>query len=462
MFPENYIKMMSYYESRKKDSFNVFFGLSYYVKKYFGRQITQQNLEEFSDIANMHVSCFNRSQFQEIIDKHNGFFPVTIKAPLEGAIVESGNPLIIVENNDMSMPWVTNYIETVLSNIWYPITIATNSFKLKQKIKIYYEDTCDNLNGLDFCVHDFGARSATSPESAAIGGLANLTSFKGTDTIGSLVYGKKYYREECAGFSVPASEHSIMTCLGKEGEHSIFMNILNTYGYKSNAVSIVSDSYNVYDLIKWAANNNACRKTIDEMQAIMVFRPDSGHKVENPITIMELLNKEFGSKTNSRGYKVLNKVRVLQGNGINQKIIIEILKRAKELGFSADNFVFGLGGAMLQTDLNRDNYAFAFKACYGEYVNSKNVVKKVNIFKSPIDAPWKTSKAGKLNLLLDSDSLKFFNNLNDNNNHSKDSHNYLFEYYKNGKYVYLDLKSIRSRINEFSRKFSKEDILNWD
>lgn len=55
------------------------------------------------------------------------------------------------------------------------------------------EKSSDNLDGLDFKLHDFGARGASSLETVALGGLAHLVNFMGTDSVSALVAAKRWY-----------------------------------------------------------------------------------------------------------------------------------------------------------------------------------------------------------------------------------------------------------------------------
>lgn len=71
--------------------------------------------------------------------------------------------------------------------------------------------------------------------------------------------------------------------------------------------------------------------------------------VGNPTEVLEklliILYNKFGGHVNEKGYKVLDKhVRIIQGDGINIRSIQEILQHIEQLGFSADNLVFGSGG----------------------------------------------------------------------------------------------------------------------
>ena len=90
-----------------------------------------------------------------------------------------------VTNTDPKCYWLVNFLETLLVQVWYPMTVATNS--REQEILLYYLEKTGDPNTIDFKLHDFGFRGVSSVESAGIGGAAHLTQFLGTDTIASLV-----------------------------------------------------------------------------------------------------------------------------------------------------------------------------------------------------------------------------------------------------------------------------------
>ncbi len=79
-------------------------------------------------------------------------------------------------------------------------------------------------------LNDFGFRGVSSVESAGLGGSAHLVSFSGSDTVYASQFTRKYYdAQRVYGMSVPATEHSIMTLLGAEGERQVFDHVLNAY-----------------------------------------------------------------------------------------------------------------------------------------------------------------------------------------------------------------------------------------
>ena len=137
------------------------------------------------------------------------------------------------------------------------------------------------------------------------------------------------------------------------------------------------------------------KQQVIDSGATLVVRPDSGDPADVVEKCAMLLDKTFGSTVNSRGYKVLNHVRILQGDGVNPTSIGEILERVKRAGYSADNFAFGMGGALLQ-HMNRDTQKFAMK-CSAARIDGK----WIDVYKDPVTDPGKASKKGRLDLVKD-------------------------------------------------------------
>lgn len=218
-YPDDTNYLHFYLESRGAANSNLgaytrFFGLQYYIKEYLSKPITYKMIDEAESIIKAHGLTFYRSGFERIIEKHNGFLPVRIRAVAEGSMVPLKNVLVTIESTDPELPWLPGILETLFLKVWYPTTVATISFNIKKVIKEYLLETADSLDKLGFMLHDFGYRGVSSEESAAIGGAAHLTNFLGTDTLATLRFCKEYYNEDTAGFSIPASEHSTITSWG--------------------------------------------------------------------------------------------------------------------------------------------------------------------------------------------------------------------------------------------------------
>ncbi len=122
----------------------------------------------------------------------------------------------------------------------------------------------------------------------------------------------------------------------------------------------------------------------------MIIRPDSGNPVEVALRTATLLDQAFGHVVNGKGYRVLNAVRVIYGDGINHRSIREILATFKANGYAADNIAFGMGGALLQ-QVNRDTQKMAMKTSAILLADGWH-----EVYKAPADDPGKASKKGVL------------------------------------------------------------------
>lgn len=380
----------------------VFFGLQIYLDYLQDNPVTQENIEEAEAIFLAHGEPFNRAGWEHIVNKHGGRLPLKIRAVPEGTVVPTKNILVSVINTDPECYWLTSYIETGIHRaVWYPTTVATVSWRIKNLIKKYMFETSDSIDGLDFKLHDFGARGVSSKESAGIGGLAHLVNFQGTDTVEALVYGRRHYKAEMPGFSIPAAEHSSITTWGPEREVDAYRNMLRQFAKPNSLVAVVSDSYDIFN----AASNiwgDELKEEVINSGATVVIRPDSGDPTSTVVQVIERLGQKFGTTTNTKGYKVLNYVRVIQGDGIDEKAIKYILEALKLNGWSTDNIAFGMGGALLQHS-NRDTFKFAMKAS-AAYIDGK----WVDVFKSPVSDMGKASKKGMFTLMKNTETNKIY------------------------------------------------------
>jgi nicotinamide phosphoribosyltransferase len=394
-YPPNTSKIYSYFESRVGAKFDttVFFGLQYILKEYLeGQVVTKEKIDQAEKLVNAHVcpEIFNRAGWEHILYRYQGRLPIKINAVPEGTVVPVSNVMMTVENTDPNLWWLTNYIETLLVQVWYPSTVATQSREMK-KIILHYLEMTGDPGLINFKLHDFGFRGVSSVESAGLGGAAHLVNFMGTDTIAGLEVARDYYGCEMAGFSIPASEHSTITSWGKEHEVDAMRNMLETY--PKGLVACVSDSWNIFN-----ACTNIWGEELKEMvlarDGCLVVRPDSGEPTYIVPKVLEALDAAFGSEKNKKGYKVLNpKVRVIQGDGVEFSTLPEILKAVTDAGYSADNIAFGSGGGLLQK-LNRDTQRFAFK-CSAARVNGE----WRDVYKQPSSDSTKNSKPGILKLV---------------------------------------------------------------
>ena len=382
------------------------------LDKMLSKMPTVDDINKADMFWTAHGEPFNKQGWLDLVEL--GYFPLEIKAVEEGKICKAHEPLITVVNTDERFAWLPGWIETRLLQIWYPITVASKLWGCKKVILDFLEST-GTPEDIMFKLHSFGYRGVSSDESAELGGMAELVNFMGTDTSAGLLGVMEYYgtdgyvsedeadylertgmtvedniKAEMAGFSIPAAEHSTMTSWGQENEVDAYRNMLDQFAKPGALVAVVSDSYDLENAVEKYWGGELKQQVLDS-GATVVIRPDSGEPKEIVLRTLKQLDRLFGSIKNDKGYKVLNPaVRVIQGDGISSRDdLYEILDNMKDAGYSADNVAFGMGGGSLQ-QVNRDTLKFAMKC---SAIKQNGVWK--DVYKNPVDAPWKASKGGR-------------------------------------------------------------------
>lgn len=394
--------IFSYVEFRGSDKFiktlNV--GFTIILQNILSKPVTAEMVDEMEAIITAHGEPFNRAGWDYILEKHNGYLPLEIKAAPEGLVIPIQNALVTVENTDPECYWLTSFMETViLPAVWYPATVGTISYTIREICTDFLNRTSDTPEAdIGFMLNDFGFRGVSSTESAAIGGLAHLAVFKGTDNVPGVLAARRYYSEPMAGFSIPAMEHSTVTSWEVDGEKDSFDNMINTYA-KNGIFACVIDSYDTYGAVKNIWLEGGLLAKVKASGARVVLRPDSGDPTVVPVDIIEMLMEGLADEVtiNSKGYRVLpGYVRVIQGDGVNIESIRQILTNLEARKISASNIVFGMGGKLLQADIDRDTLQAAMK-CSSTTVDGR----EIDVFKQPKTDAKKNSKRGRITLVRD-------------------------------------------------------------
>lgn len=390
----------SYFECRSGSTYpeTTFFGLQYFLKALEKVRITKENIDEAEIVCEKHFGTkeyFNRAMWTHIVENYDGRLPICINAVPEGKSIPINNVLVTLYNTDPKCAPLVTHLETWLMQLWYPSTVATLSREVKKMLKSYLDKTSDDLLPdvhLNIMLHDFGFRGVSSFESSGVGGMAHLVNFYGTDTLSALSFAETYYGAKTTGFSVPASEHSVMTQCGRDEEYEVIKYIIEQY--PSGILSLVLDSYNIYNAVTYLGT--VLKEIVLERHGKIVVRPDSGNPPTVSLKLLNLLEEYFGCTVNGKGYKVLNpKVGIIYGDGLDPEMINSILKLITEKGYCASNFVFGMGGGLLQL-VTRDKQRHAFKC--SAICDTSGQWR--DVYKDPIEGSGKKSKAGKFKLIL--------------------------------------------------------------
>lgn len=454
-YPPNTSGLFSYIEARGSTTGiqgTLFFGLQAFIKKLAAMRITHADVDNAKLIIEAHGEPFNEAGWRYIVDNYNGHLPVKIRAVREGSFVPVSNALVTCESTDPNCVWLESWLETILLRaVWYPTTVATNSFHCKRLILKSLRKTSDAPEAeIGFKLHDFGGRGVSSGESAELGGMAHLVNFMGTDTVEGIIAAMTYYDADykSTGFSIPAAEHSTITSWGKDREFDAYENMVNQYAKPGAIFAVVSDSYDIFNAVEniWAGEGNLLAK-VKAAGATVVIRPDSGDPARVPVHIIDWLCTHYGHTVNSKGYKVLPpEVRVIQGDGITPDSLETILKNLELNGFSTSNIAFGMGGGLLQM-VNRDTYKFAMK-CSAAEVDGK----WIDVFKDPVTDHGKVSKKGRLALFQNSGTGDFVTaRLDEEKDIIWDCDNAMRTVYENGpvESAYMTFEEVRAESNKY-------------
>lgn len=368
-------------------------GMQMLLKRYLTQRITMEDVEAAEAFAIGHFGrkLFARDAWEKVVTQYGGALPLIIRAVPEGTPIRGSLPIYTVTVLDEDLFWMSAGFETIIQRgIWYPTTIATMDYMIKREIRGMYEVTGADMGLLPFTLHDFGGRGVTSAEQAEIGGAAHLFNFMGSDTVEGVLAANFYYKEAMSAFSVYATEHSIECSFGGGREDAVrYLRKQLANAVEGGIVSIVIDGYDVY-----REAEILCTELRDEIiasKAKVVFRPDSGDMQEVVPRILRLQEMAFGSTLTSKGFKKINTVGIIQGDGVDHLAIRSLLGKLMALGYSADNVIFGSGGALLQK-VNRDTFKFAQKACAILLEDGS----WKGISKDPVTDPGKKSKEGVL------------------------------------------------------------------
>jgi nicotinamide phosphoribosyltransferase len=269
-------------DERAKDI--VVFGIQYtmrYIHELYQEGFFSRDKSDVINEAKKYFSSYlgvdyDVTHFEKLHDL--GYLPIHVKGIEEGTIVKEKIPILTIYNTHPDFFWLPNFLETLLSSLlWKPLHSASLSYGLRKILDKYVKKTDEkNIGFVDFQGHDFSFRGMQHPESAISSGLGFLVNFSGTDTLPTLPAAKHYYDCENVGFSVPASEHSVMTAYGKEDELKAFKRIIRLY--PSGIVSVVSDSFDLWSVC--TEYLPALKEEILARDGKLVIRPDSGDPVD--------------------------------------------------------------------------------------------------------------------------------------------------------------------------------------
>lgn len=457
------------------------------IHEAFQNDFFAKSKEEVCDEMKRELSMYlntdyDVSHFEALHDL--GYLPIAVKSLPEGTLVPIKVPVLTIYNTHPDFYWITNYLETILSNLlWKPMTSATIAYQYRKVLTKWQEKTdAEKSWFIDWQGHDFSMRGMDSVEAVISSGVAHLTSFMGSDSLPAIYGARKYYGAKgLVGGSVNATEHSVMCAGGKEDEVETFRRLLQTY--PTGILSVVSDTWDLWKVC--TEHMVTLKEEIMARDGKLVIRPDSGDPVDiicgeciwdnsklvdfetesykepKGKGVIELLWDVFGGTINEQGYKVLDShIGAIYGDSITIDRANEICSRLEAKGFASTNVVLGIGSFTYQYN-TRDTFGFAMKATYVEVKRYDIATERLNeafnknanpewiegreIFKDPItDDGTKKSATGLLMVTKPNDGdYQLFDKVNWNN----ESNGELKTIYRDGHFRNtITLDEIRNRL----------------
>jgi len=131
----------------------VFFGLQAILKQHLSRPITHADVDEARDLFAAHGEPFNEAGWRDIVDRLGGKLPLRIRAVPEGSVVPTHQALVTIESTDAQAFWVPSYFETLLLRLWYPVTVATISWHVKQTLRQFLAHLRQPSMGWSRCLY---------------------------------------------------------------------------------------------------------------------------------------------------------------------------------------------------------------------------------------------------------------------------------------------------------------------
>lgn len=349
------------------------------------------------------------ARVQHLADLHAlGYLPIRVKLIAEGSYVNIGVPFMTIVNTLPTFAWLTNSLETYISNeTWKSITVATIAFTYYRILLDFAKQTGASEEFVRWQGHCFADRGMSGMMDAAKNTSGHTLPFFGTDSVSSLDWIDFAYqgKETFIGGSVPATEHSVMTTGGVDGEYETIRRII-TEVEPDGVVSFVADTYNFWRVITEYLPRLKPEILARGYNALglskVVVRPDSGDpadilcgtargvpelswegvkpflgdikaadgvleykgiyyklgqsSAEGHPTFTEVtptpqqkgaiacLYDGFGGDVSDKGFiTVMQRVGAIYGDSITPHRCLKICERLKEKGFSSGTEVLGIG-----------------------------------------------------------------------------------------------------------------------
>lgn len=347
----------------------IFHGMQRIMRDVLAPQVTASEALEAQRFLNtFHAGqkpfVWDQTIWGRIIQERNGILPIRMWGLRDGTTCFPGEPVIQIEAMD-GFGELAGYFESKLLQVWAPSERATlmrhwldYNKKLVKKCTSSFiaEDELNFLAALQ--THDFGDRAGSCSMESEVLGMAHLTSHFGTDTVAAAYLAYEEAGGKPIGNSIKALAHRIVQ--GYEKEKDAYLSLY--HHEPATFTSHVADCYNFYNAIDSYLVPLA--KLAKESGGVIVARPDSGDPYEQILYVLEAAVEAGLYEDNNRnGLRSMTHLRVIQGDGMDFKTIMEINEKLLKKKFNPPGCLcYGIGGH-LRNVLARDNFGATLKLC---------------------------------------------------------------------------------------------------
>lgn len=259
MLPETYT--VSFRKNASK-TFNVVYGIKDKLVELFGTPITQQELDFAADFYAAQAqkwgnSNFNKAMWQDIIDNHNWYLPLEIKAVADGSLIKAWEPLMSITGpGEFAAIYEPVFMRTTFQSI-----VATDGLLITNLMHQWriVETTDEEIKAVNIVkwiyADEFGARSVINrdhhfdaAEALIVGASLHATSSDATaavfpQLISSWTVAHRYLA------SYDTEDEALENAVQKSEKITLLVDLIDSYQWIEKAIKLKKKYRNTWKKI---------------------------------------------------------------------------------------------------------------------------------------------------------------------------------------------------------------------
>jgi len=147
------------------------YGMRYIVENFLEQRWTMEDVQLAAHFYSTHNAGgtdfpFPPALFEKFVTENDGYFPIRLEAVPEGTVVHANVPVYQI-TAEGEYACLCTFLETLLTMVWYPSSVATLSRRAKDIIEVAFDKSVDGGRSnplIGSRLHDFGFRGCTCVE----------------------------------------------------------------------------------------------------------------------------------------------------------------------------------------------------------------------------------------------------------------------------------------------------------